>query len=135
MITSRFENVDKLIAVLDACQTDCELTLSFNWPLENFDVTKEENTKARVLSNFADKDWTFLITAHSKNKFLSVLADTLNDGDFCHYYIKAEGKEIGKGYDNFEINFFDPDYFNLTKNTRLRLGDSYIQLKKEIEKD
>lgn len=131
MVTSKFEYVDKLIAVLDACQVDCELELSFNWPSDNFDIFKEENIKARALSRFVDKDWTFQITASNKEQFLSTLADTLNDGDFCHYYIKVGNKEIGKGYDNFSINFFDPNYFNLTENTYLRLGDSDIQLKKK----
>ncbi|MDO1451936.1 hypothetical protein Q0590_37050, partial [Rhodocytophaga aerolata] len=135
MITSRFEYVDKLIAILDACQVDCELDLSFNWPVEYFDTSKEENIKAKALSRFADKDWTFQITANNKEEFLSTLANTLKDGDFCHYYIKVGNKEIGKGYDNFGINFLDPDYFKLTENTLLRLGDSDIYLKKEIEKD
>ncbi len=135
MITSRFEYVDKLIAILDACQVDFDLELSFNWPLEYFDTSKEENLKPKALSRFVNNDWTFKISAKNKEEFLSTLADTLNDGDFCHYYIKVGKKEIGKGYDNFGINFLDPDYFQLTEKTLLRLGDSDIYLKKEIEKD
>lgn len=134
MIKSEFEDVDKLIAILEACQVECELDSSFNWAAEDFDTSKEENIKARALSKFADDHWVFRITADNKEHFLQTVAETLDDGDICHYIIKVGNKQIAKGYDSFVINFLDPDYFNLTENMHMRLGDSDVYLKKEIEK-
>src|SRR5687768_17115363 len=99
MITSSFEDVYKLIAIVDACQSDCQLDISFNWPIDKFEPSTEDK-KAKALSKFADKDWIFSITKDNKELFLSSLANNLVDGDFCHYRIKVGNRQIAKGYDN-----------------------------------
>ncbi len=123
-MTKHFD-LDKLIAIIDAINVRCDIAVNLNWTADH--------EKAFVLRSFADKDWIFKINKDNKKDFLKAISDNLNDSDYCHYVIRTNDKEIGKGYDHCEINFINPNFFKITEEFKNILGDSEIVLTEEVE--
>jgi hypothetical protein len=132
MTLTKFEELNKIMCVIDACQTDCKIDFSFNLPKEFYDLTNPENKKGLAVKNYLDENFLFVLTKYNKNDLLRDLASNFESGEICHYKFLKGSIKIGEGFDYCEINFLDPDYFQLTQEHLNILGDVDIEFKKQI---
>jgi hypothetical protein len=116
------EHLAMLIAILDACQVDFEVDFDFQWDGR----TEAGKRKSDVLRPFFNSDGFFDVSLVQKAHFLELIANRLSAADFCHYYIRANGKMIGIGYDHCSMNILNPAYFAVTDELLQRLGDSDV---------
>jgi hypothetical protein len=131
MKKSEFEDLNKLLAILDASKVDMIVNLSSTWSEEDYDVTK--NIKALKINPYLDSDRNLVISKIQKEEILGILADNFDDSDYYHYKILFGTKIIGLGYDSCVINFLHPAYFNLTKEHLEILEDDEIVFQEDIE--
>jgi hypothetical protein len=132
MTLSKFEELNKILCVIDACQTDCKIDFSFNLPKEFYDLTSTENKKGLAIKKYLDENFLFVLTKPTKNDLLRDLASNFETGEICHYKFLKGSITIGEGFDYCEINFLNPDYFQLTPEHLNILGDVDIEFKKQI---
>lgn len=133
MILTKYEYLNRTLAIIDSCQTDCKIDFSFNLPKEFYDLTNPENEKGRSVSKHIDDKFHFYHTMEKKESLLKDLALNFHDGEICHYrFFKGEIK-IGEGFDHCEINFLNPEYFNLTKQHKEVLAEVDVIFKAKID--
>src|SRR5688572_7625165 len=133
MRLTKFEHLNKILAIIDACQTDCKIHFSFNLPLEFFDLTKPDNLKGKAISAYLDDKFYFSLNKDNKLRLIEDLSNNFNENEICHYAFIKDSVKIGEGFDYCEINFLNPDYFYLTSEHLKILGDVDIQFMTKIE--
>jgi hypothetical protein len=132
MERTQYELVNKILAVVDACQANCKVHFSFNLPKEFYDLTNPENKKGQAIRKYVDQDFNFSLTQESKNNFIEDFASQFVDGEICHYTFLKDSVKIGEGFDYCAINFLNPKYFHLTPEHLNILEDAEIHFTKDI---
>lgn len=133
MILSKYEYLNRTLAIIDACQIDCKIDFSFNLPSEFYNLTDLENKKGRSISRHVDNNFHFCLTTQKKESLLKDLSLNFNDGEICHYRFYKDEIIIGEGFDNCEINFLNPEYFHLTEQHKELLQEVEVIFKVQIE--
>ncbi len=133
MTLSSFEELNKILAIIDACKTDCKIDFSFNLPKEFYDLTNPNNRKGHGIKKYLDGDFLFLLTEDNKKDLLRDLTLNFEHGEICHYKFLKGSTTIGQGFDQCEINFLHPDYFQLTDEHLEILGNVDIEFEKQID--
>jgi hypothetical protein len=131
MIKTKFEYLNKLLAILDACEAEMVVNLSSTWGEEGYDVTK--NIKALKIKPFLDSNRNIILNKENKPDIIGIIATYFDDSDYYHYKIFSGTKVIGLGYDSCDINFLHPDYFHLTEEHLQIMDDSEIIYSEEIK--
>ncbi|RDV13362.1 hypothetical protein DXT99_20300 [Pontibacter diazotrophicus] len=132
MKLTRYEELNKILAVVDSCHTDCKIHFSFNLPKDFYDLANPENKKGLAIKKYVDSDFNFLLTIDNKPKLIEDLAANFENGEICHYLFTKDSVKIGEGFDHCIINFLHPEYFHLTSEHLEILGDVEIHLAREI---
>jgi len=133
MKLTRFEDLNKILAIVDSCLTDCKIHFSFNLTKEFFDLTNPENKKGLAIKNYIDRNFDFLLTQDKKQDLINDLAENFEDGEICHYLFIKDSAKIGQGFDYCEINFLNPEYFHLIPEHLEILGDVDIRFTSIID--
>jgi hypothetical protein len=133
MNLTQYEYLNKILAVVDACQADCKIHFSFNLPKEFYDLTNPENKKGQAIRKYVDIDFNFSLTQEGKKSLIDDLASEFVDGEICHYTFLKDSVKIGEGFDHCEINFLNPKYFHLTSEHLETLGDVEIHFTDKID--
>ena len=110
---SEQECVNRLLAIIDACNTIALLDIQFNGYADE---------KLAIKDLFDDK-FNILITPENKKIIIQVLSENMEDFDFCHYCFRKDNRIIAEGFDHCEINNFNPDYFTNSENLRGNLEE------------
>src|SRR5688572_14556621 len=105
---SQYENLNKILAVIDTCQTNSLIDFSFNLPKDFFDLTNPKNTKGRAISKYVDANFNFKLTRENKQTLITDLANDFAENEICHYTFYSNAIKIGEGFDYCEINFINP---------------------------
>lgn len=126
------EYLNKILTIIDACQTDALIDFSFNLPADFYKLTNPNNTKGLSLKKYVDADFKLKLTQQNKHELITVLADNFDEGEICHYAFYHDGLKIGEGFDHCEINFLNPKYFVFTQAHFDNLVDDDIKFK-ELE--
>ena len=129
MTLTPYEELNKILAIVDACQTDCKIDFSFNLPKEFYDLTNAENVKGLSISKYVDNNFSLRLTQSEKSDLINTLANNFDTGEICHYSFLKDDIKIGEGFDHCEINFLNPRYFKLTQQHLDILGDVDINFK------
>ncbi|AKD03297.1 hypothetical protein POKO110462_22410 [Pontibacter korlensis] len=132
MNLTQYEYLNKILAVVDACQVDCKISFSFNLPAEFYDLSNPENKKGQAIKKYVDQNFDFSLTQENKENLIEDLGSSFVDGEICHYLFIKDSIKIGEGFDNCEINYLNPKYFHLTAEHLEILGDVYLHLTEEI---
>lgn len=131
MKLSKFQFLNKLIAIIDSCQADCTISLSSTWTEEEYNP--EKSLRAKKLLPFINSEWQITLTEKNKTEIIDVLADYFSDADFYHAFFRVGGKLIGESYDHSDYVILNPDYFKLTEEHFKFLDDSEVKLTDDIK--
>jgi hypothetical protein len=110
---SEKQYVNRLLAIIDACNTTALINIQFNGYADEILAVK----------NLHNDKFNIELTPENKNTIIKVLSENMNDFDFCHYWFRKDNKIIAEGFDHCEINFFSPDYFDNSKQLIENLQD------------
>ena len=127
MKLTEYPYLNKTLAIIDACQTDCEIDFSFNLPREFYDLTNPNNLKGLSISKFVNDKFYFKLTHSNKQNLLESLSTNFEDGEICHYTFYKDSMKIAEGYDHCELNFLNPEYFKLTDQHKEILEDVEVE--------
>jgi hypothetical protein len=126
------EYLNKILTIIDACQTNSLIEFSFNLPVDFYNLNDPSNTKGLSLKKFVDKEFKVKLTKQNKLEIINTLADNFEEEEICHYTFYFDSKKIGEGFDHCVINFLDPKYFVFTKAHFDNLVDDEVNFK-ELE--
>lgn len=120
------EYLNKTLTVIDACQIDSLIKLSFNLPVDFHDLSNTNNSKGLSIKRFLDKDFKLKMTQQNKSELIGVIARNFEEGDICHYAFYADSLKIGEGFDHCVINFLNPKYFIFSNSHFANLIDDEV---------
>lgn len=133
MTITKYEQLNRTLAIIDACQVDCEIDFSFILSADIFDLTNPDNKKGHSISKYVNKDFLFKLTQDNKQTLIKDLAENFCDGEICHYIFIKDSKKIGQGFDHCEINSLNPFFFKLTSQHLEILNDVEIYFNIQID--
>ncbi len=108
------EYENRLLAIIDTCNTTALLDIQFNgYADENY-----------AIKNLFDDKFNIVLTPQNKSIIIRVLAKNINNGDYCHYRFIKDNCTIAEGFDQCVINKFNPDYFENTDALRENLAET-----------
>jgi hypothetical protein len=119
------EDLNKLLTIIDSCQTDSLIDFECYFPIH--DPTAK---KTKPLTKFINKDLKIILTQENKAELIKTLAENLEDGNIYHYTFFRNNLKIGQGFDNCVINFLDPEFFVFPQIHFENLLDVEVHFKK-----
>lgn len=130
MKISKFQFLNKLIAIIDSCQADCTISLNSTWTEDEYNP--EKNLRAKKLLPFVNSEWQIILTKKNKSEIIDVLAEYFSDADFYHAFFRIGSKLKGESYDHSDFVILNPNYFKLTEEHLKVLDDSEVKLTEDI---